>query len=103
MHEAAHRIRFGCIIGNAGGFEDRGCGITASDPDTEYRLRAHPAAAMRLRDSRDGFCRSFRRSKGSRNIHDENGVVLRVLEQAPQRGGIAAGIGVAGDVDRVGA
>jgi hypothetical protein len=103
MHEAANRIRFGGIIGNAGCFEDRRCRITASDPDGKYWLRMEAAAAMRLRDGSDRLCRGLRRSERGWNIHDKNGVVLGIFEQPLQRSGITGGIGVAGNVDGVGA
>ena len=49
------------------------------------------------------FAAASRRSERGRNIHDKNGVVLRIFEQPLQRSGVTGGVGVAGNVDRVGA
>ena len=42
-----------------------------------------------------------RRGERGRHVHCQDGVVLRVVEKRPQRGPIAARIGVPNDVDRV--
>ena len=56
---------------------------------------------MRLRAggdrSRGGVCR---RERG-RNIHDQDGVVLAILQQRFEGGKVARRIGVAGDIDGV--
>src|SRR5262245_31663890 len=101
MHEAADRVGFGGIARNAGCFEDRRGGIAASDPHGKHGLWSDEAAVMRLRAggdrSRGGVCR---RERG-RDIHDQDGVVLPVLQQRFEGGEVARRIGIAGDVDRV--
>ena len=56
---------------------------------------------MRLRDGGDRSGCGRRGSKRSRNIHDQDGIVLGIFDETFERGDIAGGIGVAGDVDRI--
>jgi hypothetical protein len=101
MHEAAHRIGFGGIARNAGCFEDRRGGVAASDPHGKDGLWADEAVAMRLRAGGGRSCgRVCRRERGW-NIHDQDGVVLAVLQQRFEGSEVARRIGVAGDVDGV--
>ena len=84
VHEASDRIGFGRVVRNASGFEDGRGGIAASDPHGENGLRPDQAAAMRLRDGGDRFCRGLRRSERGRNIHDQDGIVLQDPRAAPR-------------------
>ena len=101
VHKAAHGVGFGRVVRNAVSLEDRGHRIAAPDPHGEYRLRMDPPAAMRSRHRGDRFCRGLGRGERGRNVHHQDGIVLRVLEQRLERGSIAGGVRVACDVDRV--
>ena len=49
------------------------------------------------------FAAAARRSERGRHVHDQHGVVGVVVEQMLERHGVAFFVGVAGDVDRIGA
>jgi hypothetical protein len=55
---------------------------------------------MRL-DGGDRFRGSLCRGERGWNVHDQDGVVLRILEQRLECGGVARRIGIAGNVDRI--
>ena len=58
---------------------------------------------MPLGHGDDGFRRIGSRRERRRHVHDQNGVVGVIVEQILKRGGVSFGVGVAGDVDRIGA
>ena len=58
---------------------------------------------MALGHSDDRFRRGGCGRERGRHIHHQHGVVLAVVEQGFQRRGVSRFVGVAGDVDRVGA
>ena len=101
MHETADRLRLGRIVGDAGGVEGgTGFGI-ATDPDREHGFRWHQRVAMLSRDRHDRLRRFGSRRERGRHVHDQDGVVVLVVEQCFQRVGVADRIGVACDVDRI--
>ncbi len=57
---------------------------------------------MLLHGRRDGLRRRVRGRERGRHVHDQDRVVARVFEQRIQRAGIARGVGIARDVDRIG-
>jgi hypothetical protein len=101
MHESAHRVGFGGVARNAGRFEDRRGGIAASDPHGKNGLWSDEAVAMRLRAGGDRSRGGVRRRERRRNVHDQDGVVLPILQQRFEGGDVARRIGVAGDIDGV--
>ena len=58
VHEAADRIGFRAVIGNAGRVENVGSRIAASDPDREYWFGSDHSSAVFL-------CHLGYRSRGS--------------------------------------
>ena len=95
VHKAAHGIGFGRVVRNAVSLEGRGHRIAAPDPHGEYRLRMDPPAAMCSRHRGDRSCRRLGRGERGRHVHHQDGIVLRVLKQRLQSGGIAAGVRIA--------
>ena len=102
MHEPLDRFGFCLVARNTIGFEDWRDGSAGADPDGGDRLCPHRAVAIRPRRGGDRCGRQWRRGERGGNIHDKNGVVLRICDEALKRGDVAGRIGVAGDVDRVG-
>ena len=102
VHKPLDRIGFGLVARNAVGFEDWRDGIAGADPDGKNGLRPDHAVAVRPRDGGDRSGDGRRRRKRGRNVHDQDGIVLGIRDETLERGDIAGGIGVAGDVDGVG-
>ena len=102
MHEAAHRVVFGRIIRNAGAAQQIADRRLRADPDRENGLRrpAMPGAIF-LHHPGHG-CGDLVGARNRRlHVHDKHGVVFGVGQQRFQRCGIARGIGVADDIDRI--
>ncbi len=103
MHEAANRLRLGRVARDAGRIEGGASLRIAADPDGEHRLRRRDRAAVLLRDRDDGRRGLGGSSKRGRHVHHEDGVIVLVVEQRFERLGVARRVGIARDVDRVGA
>ena len=75
-----------------------------ADPEREHRLRCGIFIFAMLSGRRDDRLRRVgRRRQRRRHVHRQHRVVRAVVEQIFKRGRIARRIGVAGDVDRIGA
>ena len=101
MHEAAHRIGFGRVLGNAGRSN-----ASAADPvpptqtaKTGFGWRAPVRCACT--DATTACAASVARGERGRHVHHQDGVVAGIAEQGIACGGIARAVGIAGDIDRI--
>ena len=102
VHEAAHRIIFGGIVGNPGAAQEITDSLVRADPDREHRLgRAATLLAVLADRADDGGGDFVRRGDRGLNVHDQDRVVARIGQQQLKCRGIARGVGVADDVDRI--
>ena len=102
MHEAAHRVVFGRVVGNPGAAQKIDDFLVGTDPDREHRLGGAAALlAVFSDDTGHGGCDVIGGSDRGLNIHHQDRIVARVGQQRLQRGRIAIGTGVADDIDRI--
>ena len=102
VHEAAHRVIFGRVVGNSGAAQEIDNFLVCADPDREHRLGGAAALlAVFADDTGHGGGDIIGGSDRGLNIHHENRIVARIGQQRLQRGRIAFGTGVADDIDRI--
>ena len=103
MHEAAHRIVFGGVVGNPGAAEQIADLLVRADPNREHRL-GKAAMLLAVLADRIGHGRGdvVGRSDRGLNIHHQDGIVAGVGQQHFKRRRITRRVGVANDIDRVG-
>ena len=102
MHEAVDRRGFGRVIRNAGRLERFRRRTVFAHPHGEHRLRRCVLLALSLGHGDDGFRRIGSRRERRRHVHDQNGIIGVIVEQILKRDGISFGVGITGDVGRIG-
>lgn len=102
MGEAAYRVRFGGVSGNARGVERGDRRVVLAQPHRKHRFIALVAVAL-VQRAGQRLGRIGRRSEGGGHVDHQQRVVFRVVEQGFDRRGIARAISVDNDVDRVAA
>jgi len=103
VHEAGDGVGFGGVVGYPRVIESFRNVFVAAYPDREYRFRQKAFLPMLLGRG-DHRVRSIA-GRGQRgwDIHDQNGVVRVIFEQIHKRHGVALRVGIAGNVDGIGA
>ena len=101
MHEAAHRICFGRILGNACPLEGIALRPGPAEPNRQDGFRLESAGAMRLHRRDNGLCRLGGRGERGRDVHRQDGVAAGIAEQGIACSGIARAICIAGNIDRI--
>ncbi len=102
MHEAEDGVATGLIVRNSRSAQQVADRLVRPDPDRQHGLRRHAALGAIFPDHTD-HGRSNVIGTGDRrlDIHHQHGVVARVGQQHFERRGIARGVGIADDIDRV--
>ena len=80
MHEAAHRIGFGRVLGNACPLERIGLRPGPAEPNRQDGFRLESAGAMRLHRRDNGLCRLGCGGERGWDIHRQDGVVAGIAE-----------------------
>ena len=79
VHEAAHRVIFGRVVGNSGAAQEIDNFLVGTDPNREHRLdRAAALLAVLADDTGHGACDIIGGSDRGLNIHYEHCIVARI-------------------------
>ena len=102
MHEPEDGVASGLVVRNTGAAQQVADRLIRPDPDRKYRLGPHAMFGAILLDHTGHGCGDL---IGTRDrcldIHDQHGIIVRGGQQHFERRGIARGIGIADDIDRV--
>ena len=102
MHEAEDGVASGLIIRNSGVAQQVADRLVRPDPDCKHGFGRHAMFGAIFPDhANDGRCNLIGTGDRRLDIHRQHGVIAGVGQQQFKRRGIARGIGVADDVDRI--
>ncbi len=102
VHEAAHRVILGGIVGNPGAAQEVADVLVPPDPDRKHRLGRAAIFHTVLADH-GGYGRGnvvSRRDRGL-DVHHQDRIIARIGQQRFQRSGVTLGAGVTNDVDGI--
>ena len=101
MDEAAHGVIFGHIVRDRSGIEHARDAVVAANPRGQHRLGRRTRRAMFVDDPHHGGGDIARPGDRGLHVHHQHRVVFRIGEQCFQRFGVAVGVGIADQIDRV--